>query len=187
MLSPAIRNFTQTKQQAQPVQTQCHSSAPWTSSESDEQTAISHATKMLDLVKMTCKCYSQFLLQTIISAVAGWFFALPLNTRQTNTKFRPLCHINHYGTWGTTSFLLPQAPQCDAVSIWIWSSCKPHRITSGHSDSVISKCTLQNLSYLYRPFLESLHKTNPSTNIHRHQTNFQRVSPFNITPVKKST
>ena len=57
------------------------------------------------------------------------------------------------------------------VSIWILTSCQPHRITSGHSDSVISKCTLQNLSYLYRPSLKSAHKTNPYTNIHTQTSN----------------
>ena len=39
-----------------------------------------------------------------------------------------------------------------------------------------------------KPFLKSIHKSNPYTNktyTHKHQnTSFQRVNPFNTTPVK---
>ena len=70
------------------------------------------------------------------------------------------------------------------VSNWILTSCQPHRVTSGQSNSVTNKRTLQNLSYslslslslslsiyiyihlhIYKPFLKSVHKTNPYTNI----------------------
>ena len=69
------------------------------------------------------------------------------------------------------------------VSDWILTSCQPHRVTSGQSNSAISKCTFQNSSD--KPFLKSVHKTNPYTNMKQNihiqtsKTNFR--SPFNIT------
>ena len=46
------------------------------------------------------------------------------------------------------------------------TSCQPHRVTSGHSNSVIYKFTLQTLLvHIHKPFLKSIHENCPYTNI----------------------
>ena len=82
-------------------------------------------------------------------------------------------------------------------SNWILTSCQPHRVTSRHSNSAQKQIHLSKLLFsriiIYQPSVKSIYKTNHFTNINdktymNTQTshiNFQRVSPFNITPVKR--
>ena len=51
--------------------------------------------------------------------------------------------------------------QKELVGNWNLTSCQPHRVTSGQSNSVISRFTF----LIYKPFLKSTHKTSPHTNI----------------------
>ena len=77
-------------------------------------------------------------------------------------------------------------------SNWILMSCQPHRVTSGHSNSGHKQIHISKLfPRIYQPSVKSIYKTNHFTNIkHTHtqtsDTNFRRVSPFNITPVKRA-
>ena len=97
-------------------------------------------------------------------------------------------------------------------SNWILMSCQPHRVTSGQSNSGhkqihVSKSlsfltyisTLcQVFSHIYQPsvksshiyinpFVKSIYKTNhKSKHTQTWDTNFWRVSPFNITTVKRA-
>ena len=82
------------------------------------------------------------------------------------------------------------------VSNWILTSCQPHRVTSERSDSAISKYTCQHPSpaaVMHKPFLKSIHKTSPYTDIKNTFKNPQILtsntncrSPFNITPVRRA-
>ena len=53
------------------------------------------------------------------------------------------------------------------ISNWIFMSCQPHRVTSGHSNSVVSNCTFQNSSHIHGNLLpsQSTLKTNHFANI----------------------
>ena len=75
---------------------------------------------------------------------------------------------------------------------WILMSCQTHRVTSGQSNSGHKQVHVSKLfSHIYQPSVKSVYKTNHFANI-KHTctqtsgTNFQRVSPFNITPVKRA-
>ena len=46
------------------------------------------------------------------------------------------------------------------VSYWMLMSCQPHRVSSGQSNPVISKCTFQNSSHLW-----TFSQINPQNNI----------------------
>ena len=80
----------------------------------------------------------------------------------------------------------------ELVSIWILTSCQPHRVTSGQSNSGPKQIHISKL--FSKPFFKSIiHKTNHRANIktkhtytNARHTNFQRVSPLNITPVKRA-
>ena len=63
-------------------------------------------------------------------------------------------------------------------------SCQPHRVTSGQSNSGHKQIHISKLfSYIYIDLLSS-QSTKPITS--QTDTNFRRVSPFNITPVKRA-
>ena len=94
------------------------------------------------------------------------------------------------------SGMTPSAPQLtefhlmlELLSNWILTSCQPHRITSGWSDSVVSKCIFQSSSDISTFSKVNPQNTTPTQtkkNIHTRTANrnFQRVSPFNICCVK---
>ena len=71
-------------------------------------------------------------------------------------------------------------------------SCQPCRVTSGHSNSGHKQIHISKLfSHIYQPSVKSVYKTNQFANIKHIYTqtsdiNFRRVSPFNITPVKRA-
>ena len=72
-------------------------------------------------------------------------------------------------------------------------SCQPHRVTSGQSDSGHKQMHISKLfSYVYKSFVKSVHKTNHFANLKQKihaqtsDTNFRRVRPFVITPVKRA-
>ena len=68
-------------------------------------------------------------------------------------------------------------------------SCPPHRVTSGQSNSGHKQIHISKLfSHIYQPSVKSIYETNHFANIHTQtsDTNFRRVSPFNITPVKRT-
>ena len=71
-------------------------------------------------------------------------------------------------------------------------SCQPHRVTSGQSNSGHKQIHISKLfSHIYINFLSSQSTksiTSQTKNIHTQtsDTNFWRVSPFNITPVKRA-
>ena len=77
-------------------------------------------------------------------------------------------------------------------SNWILMSCQPHMVTSEQSNSGHKQIHISKLfSHIYQPSVRSIYKTNHFTNIkHTYKmytnTNFWRVSPFNITPVKRA-
>ena len=52
--------------------------------------------------------------------------------------------------------------QTELVSDWSLTSGQPHRVTSGRSNSVISRCTVQNSSHIQT--LSQYRKTDPYTN-----------------------
>ena len=69
-------------------------------------------------------------------------------------------------------------------------SCQPHRVTSGQSNSDYMQIHISKLfSHIYQPSVKSVYKTNHFANIKQNihtqtsDTNFPRVSLFNITPV----
>ena len=77
------------------------------------------------------------------------------NMDQVNSSTTPHCGKNSLSALVVTPKQL--------VSNWIWMSCQPHRVTSGQSNSIISKCTVQNSSHKYtlsevNPQDQSLHK-----------------------------
>ena len=80
------------------------------------------------------------------------------------------------------------AVENSSSSNWILMSCQPHRVTSGHKQIHISKL----FSHIYQPSVKSVYKTNHFANIKQNihtqtsDTNFRRVSPFSITPVKRT-
>ena len=76
-------------------------------------------------------------------------------------------------------------------SKWILMSCQPHRVTTGQSNSGhMQICIYKLFSHNYQPSVKSIYKTNHFANIKlaykniRHK--FRRVTPFNITPVKRA-
>ena len=75
-------------------------------------------------------------------------------------------------------------------SNWILMSCQLHRVTAGQSNSGHKQIHISKLfSHIYQPSLKSVYKTSHFTDIKHTQTsdtNFRRVSPFNITPVKRA-
>ena len=75
-------------------------------------------------------------------------------------------------------------------SNWILMSRQPHRVTSGKSNSGHKQIHISKLfSHMHQPSVKSIYKTNHFTNIKHTQTsdtNFRRVSPFNIIPVKRA-
>ena len=73
-------------------------------------------------------------------------------------------------------------------SNWILMSCQPHRVTSGKSNSGHKQIHILKLfSHIYQPSVKSVYKTNQFANIKQtSDTNFRRVSPFSITPVKSA-
>ena len=73
----------------------------------------------------------------------------------------------------------------------ILMSCQLHRVTSGQSNSGHKQIHISKLfPRIYQPSVKSIYETNhlANTNIHTQtsDTNFWRVSPFNITPVKRA-
>ena len=86
-------------------------------------------------------------------------------------------------------------PANELDSNWTLTSCQPHRVTSGQSHSSHRQMHISKLfSYItfYKPFVKSTQKNIPSQtwgkSIHAQtvDTNFQNVSSFNITPVKRT-
>ena len=77
-------------------------------------------------------------------------------------------------------------------SNWILMSCQPHRVASGLSDSGHKQTHISKLfSHIRQPSLKSIYKTSLFANIkytykQKSNTNFRRVSPFNITTVKRA-
>ena len=72
-------------------------------------------------------------------------------------------------------------------SNWILMS-QPHRVTSGQSNSGHKQINISKLfSHMYQPSAKSIY-TSQIRNIHTQtsDTNFRRVSLFNITPVKRA-
>ena len=69
-------------------------------------------------------------------------------------------------------------------------SCQPHGVTSGQSNLGHKQTQISKLfSHIYQPSVKSIYRTNHFVNIKHTQTsdtNFQRVSPLNITPVKRA-
>ena len=98
--------------------------------------------------------------------------------------------------------ILPPHPHCGknslsalvvtpkVVSNWIWMFCQPHRVTSGQSNSNISKCTFQNSSHkntlsAVNPQDQSLHKQKNEAYIHKYQTQiFKELIP-SVLPLLK--
>ena len=79
----------------------------------------------------------------------------------------------------------------DLLVIGFLTSCQPHRVTSGRSNSVISKCTFKHASHIYSQV--KIYQINPYTNIkqntHKHQTDiFKQIVPskFPQLKIKKS-
>ena len=74
----------------------------------------------------------------------------------------------------------------DLLVIGFLTSCQPHRVTSGRSNSVISKCTFKHASHIYSQV--KIYQINPYTNIKQNtQTSnrhFQIDSSFKIPLVK---
>ena len=75
-------------------------------------------------------------------------------------------------------------------SYWILTSCQPHRVTPGQSNSGHKQIHISKLfSHIYINPLSS-QSTKPITsqtqNIPKHQTQIFDVSPFNITPLKRA-
>ena len=78
-------------------------------------------------------------------------------------------------------------------SNWILMSCLPCRVTSGQSNSGHKQIHISKLfSHIYQPSVKSIYKTDHFTNI-KHtwhtqtsDTNFRKVSPFNIIHVKRA-
>ena len=71
-------------------------------------------------------------------------------------------------------------------------SCQPHRVTSGQSSSGHKQMRISKLiSYIYKPFVKSVHKTNHLANMKQNihtqisDTNFQELVPLNLPLLKK--
>ena len=79
-----------------------------------------------------------------------------------------------------TFYCLIQNSNSSSSSNWILMSFHPHRFTSGHRQ--ISKL----FSHIYISTLCQVSLQNQSLHKHKNTNkNFQRVSPFSITPVKR--
>ena len=90
-----------------------------------------------------------------------------------------------------------ECPRCEmrrtSSGNWILVSCQRDRVTSrqsnsGHKQTHIFKLFSLYLSALCQVSLhnQSLRKHKTYTNTQTSDTNFRRVSPFNITPVKRA-
>ena len=72
-------------------------------------------------------------------------------------------------------------------SNWILMSCRPHRVTSGQPNSGHKQTHISQLFSYYISTLCQVNLQNQSLCKHKtSDTNFRRVSPFNITPVKRA-
>ena len=110
------------------------------------------------------------------------FFFSPENNNKKNTnKQTKNCHSFLWKPWLRL--------RVRSSSNWILMSCQPHRVTSGQSNSGHKQIHISKL-FSHQPSVKSIYKTNHFANIKHTSTNirqnFQRVSPFNITPVKRA-
>ena len=72
-------------------------------------------------------------------------------------------------------------------SNWILLCCQPHRVTSGQPNSGHKQTHISQLFSYYISTLCQVNLQNQSLCKHKtSDTNFRRVSPFNITPVKRA-
>ena len=72
------------------------------------------------------------------------------------------------------------------INNWILMSWQTHRVSSGQSNSEMHISKL----FSYKPFVKSIHQTShfankQNTYAQTSGTNFRKVSPFSITPVKR--
>ena len=141
----------------------------------------------------------------VVSPVRNWQIDPILRIGPQSTQIpstccfilRPMSIMTHGHLWAGTAQWLERRTRDREVadsnpcrsggsSNWILMSCQPHRVTSGQSNSGHKQIHISKLFlHIYQPSLKSIYKTNHFVNIKPSYTNI-RVSPFNITPVKRA-
>ena len=94
------------------------------------------------------------------------------------------CHDSSYTCKQKTSNLHHDSQESSSSSNWNLMSCQPHWVTSGQSNSGHKQIHISKLFSYININLLSSQSTKPITS--QTDTNFQRVSPFNIIPVKRA-